>query len=77
MRTRKPNRVTTPRKAVLGGTRSSHASMPRTRSRWRPAPGRHPRFGTGHLGAPPGFGPLNRLGDAVLVGRTGHIRRPR
>jgi hypothetical protein len=36
MRIRKPNRVTTRRRAVLNGTRTSHASMPRTRSRWRP-----------------------------------------
>jgi hypothetical protein len=36
MRVRKPNRVTTPRQAVLNGTRTSHASMPRTRGRWRP-----------------------------------------
>ena len=35
MTTRKPNRVTTPKRAVLNGTRTSHASMPRTRGRWR------------------------------------------
>lgn len=33
MTIRKPNRVTTPRRAVLNGTRTSHASMPRARSR--------------------------------------------
>jgi hypothetical protein len=36
MTIRKPNRVTTPKRAVLNGTRTSHASMPRTRGRWRP-----------------------------------------
>ncbi len=36
MTIRKPNRVTTPKQAVLTGTRTSHASMPRTRGRWRP-----------------------------------------
>lgn len=40
MRIRKPNRVTTPRDAVLGGTRESHASMPRARGRWRHGPRR-------------------------------------
>lgn len=40
MRIRKPNRVTTPRNAVLGGTRTSHASMPRVRGRWRLGPAR-------------------------------------
>jgi hypothetical protein len=29
MTIRKPNRVTTPKRAVLNGTRTSHASMPR------------------------------------------------
>jgi hypothetical protein len=50
MRVRKPNRVTTPRQAVLNGTRTGHASMPRARSRWRPGSARrltvaHPRPG--------------------------------
>jgi hypothetical protein len=36
MTLRKPNRVTTPRRAVLNGASTSHASMPRTRGRWRP-----------------------------------------
>ena len=36
MTIRKPNRVNTRRRAVLNGTRTSHASMPRARSRWRP-----------------------------------------
>ena len=36
MTIRKPNRVTTPRRAVLNGTRTSHASMLRARGRWRP-----------------------------------------
>jgi len=35
MTVRKPNRVTTPKRAVLNGTRTSHASMPRARGRWR------------------------------------------
>jgi hypothetical protein len=35
MTTRKPNRVTTPKRAVLNGTRTSHASAPRARGRWR------------------------------------------
>jgi hypothetical protein len=35
MTIRKPNRVTTPKQAVLGGTKTSHASMPRARGRWR------------------------------------------
>jgi hypothetical protein len=35
MRVRKPNRVTTPERAVLNGTRASHASMPCARGRWR------------------------------------------
>ena len=34
MTIRKPNRLTTPKQAVLNGT--SHASMPRARGRWRP-----------------------------------------
>lgn len=34
MRMRKPNRLSTPRWAVLNGTRAGHASMPRARSRW-------------------------------------------
>ena len=36
MRIRKPNRVTTPKRAVLNGARTSHASVPRARGRWRP-----------------------------------------
>ena len=36
MTIRKPNQVTTPRRAVLNGTRTSHASMPRARGRWQP-----------------------------------------
>jgi hypothetical protein len=36
MRIRKPNRVTTAKWAVLNGPRAGHASMPRTRGRWRP-----------------------------------------
>ncbi len=36
MTIRKPNRVTTAKRAVLNGTRTSHASTPRTRGRWRP-----------------------------------------
>ena len=39
-RLRKPNRVTTSRRAVLNGARISHASMPRARGRWRPDPAR-------------------------------------
>jgi hypothetical protein len=35
MPVRKPNRVTTPKWAVLNGTKTSHASMPRARRRWR------------------------------------------
>ena len=35
MTIRKPNRVTTPKWAVLNGTKTSHASMPRARGRWR------------------------------------------
>jgi len=43
MTIRKPNRVTTPRRAVLNGTRTSHSSMPRARGRWRPeGPSREP-----------------------------------
>jgi hypothetical protein len=40
-RLRKPNRVTTSRQAVLNGARTSHASMPRARGRWRPDSGRN------------------------------------
>jgi hypothetical protein len=40
-RLRKPNRVTTSRRAVLNGARTSHASMPRARGRWRPGPARN------------------------------------
>ena len=36
MTIRKPNRVTTPRRAVLNGAKTSHASMPRACGRWRP-----------------------------------------
>ena len=36
MPVRKPNRVTTPKRAVLNGTMAGHASMPRARGRWRP-----------------------------------------
>ena len=32
----KPNRVTIPKRAVLNGTRTSHASMPCARGRWQP-----------------------------------------
>ena len=35
MTIRKPNRVTAPKRAVLNGTKTSHASMPCTRGRWR------------------------------------------
>jgi hypothetical protein len=35
MMIRKPDRVTTPKRAVLNGTRTSHVSMPRARGRWR------------------------------------------
>jgi hypothetical protein len=35
MKIRKPNRVTTPKWAVLNGARASHASMPRVGGRWR------------------------------------------
>lgn len=41
MRIRKPNRVTTSRRAVQNGARSSHASMPRARGRWRLGPARN------------------------------------
>ena len=37
MTIRKPNRLTTPKQAVLNGT--SHVSMPRARGRWRLRPG--------------------------------------
>lgn len=37
MRLRKPNRVTTPKRAVKNGPRASHRSMPKIRSRWRSA----------------------------------------
>jgi len=36
MPVRKPNRVTTPKWAVLDGTKAGHASMPRACGRWRP-----------------------------------------
>jgi hypothetical protein len=36
MPVRKPNRVTTHKRAVLNGAKTSHASMPRARGRWRP-----------------------------------------
>ena len=36
MTIRKPNRVTTTKRAVLNGTKTSDASMPRARGRWRP-----------------------------------------
>lgn len=41
MRLRKPNRVSTPKRAVLNGARASHASMPRARGRWRPGSARN------------------------------------
>jgi hypothetical protein len=55
MRIRKPNRVTTPRQAVLSGTRTSHASMPRARTRWRPDSGRNRASvpGRGQAARPP------------------------
>lgn len=34
MRIRKPNRVTTSKRAVIGGRKASHASSPRRRGRW-------------------------------------------
>jgi hypothetical protein len=40
MTIRKPNRVTTPKRAVLNGARTNHASMPRDRGRWRPGSAR-------------------------------------
>jgi len=48
MTIRKPNRLTTPKRAVLNGARISHASMPRTRSRWRPDVTRNRASAPGH-----------------------------
>jgi hypothetical protein len=55
MTTRKPNRVTTPKQAVRNGTRTSHASMPRTRGRWRPdlTGNRASAAGRGQTACPP------------------------
>ena len=55
MTIRKPNRVTTPRRAVLNGTKTSHASMPRARGRWRPdfTPNRASAPGPGQTTCPP------------------------
>ena len=36
MTIRKPNRVTTPKRAVLNDARTSHTSTPRARGRWWP-----------------------------------------
>jgi hypothetical protein len=41
-RVRKPNRATTPRRAVIGGTRAGHRSMPRAGSRWAASRRRDP-----------------------------------
>lgn len=59
VRLRKPNRVTTSRRAVLNGARTSHASMPRARSRWRPGPARNQAGAPGREDAarPPGDNP--------------------
>ena len=56
MSLRKPNRVTSPKQAVLNGTRTSHASMPRTRARWRLdfARNRASAPGRGQTACPPG-----------------------
>jgi len=58
MRVRKPNRLSTPRWAVLNGTRVGHASMPRARSRWRHDPARNRATAPGRPGraCPPGDG---------------------
>jgi hypothetical protein len=34
MQIRKPNRVTTPRAAVIGGRKTNRATCPRRRNRW-------------------------------------------
>jgi hypothetical protein len=52
MTIRKPNRVTTPKRAVLNGTRTSHASMPRTRGRWRPDSARNRASAPGRAATP-------------------------
>jgi hypothetical protein len=53
---RKPNRVTTLKRAVLNGTKTSHAAMPRTRSRWRSDATRNRASvpGPGRAACPPG-----------------------
>jgi hypothetical protein len=56
MTLRKPNRVTTPKRAVLNGARTSHASMPRTRGRWRPDITRHRASAPGRAETPGGPG---------------------
>ena len=55
MTIRKPNRVTTPKRAVLNGTRSSHVSIPRARGRWRPdlTRNRASAAGRGQAACPP------------------------
>jgi hypothetical protein len=69
MTIRKPNRVTTPKWAVLNGARASHASMPRARGRWRPGSGRR-------VTAPAGF-PVLRGGDGTRELRLGGSRADR
>ena len=55
MTIRKPNRVTTPKRAVLNGIKTSHASMPRHRGRWRldAARNRASAPGRGQAACPP------------------------
>jgi hypothetical protein len=64
MTIRKPNRVTTPKQAVLNGARTSHASMPRARGRWR-------RPGSGRRVTTPADFPDLRDGDGTRELRLG------
>jgi hypothetical protein len=70
MRIRKPNRVTTPRRAVLNGARASHASIPRARGRWRRGFARNRASAPGR-GETAGRPDQDRPGEPVLLPGAG------
>jgi len=66
---RKPNRVTTPRRAVMGGTRTGHASMPRATGRYAGEP--LPQEGILMAGTPRRKGPYPRDAVAAVFAAAG------
>ena len=73
MRIRKPNRVTTAKWAVLNGPRAGHASMPRTRGRWRPDFRRNRASAPGRVRRPARLTMTGHGGDVkVRFGKIGY-----